>query len=141
MIRCMKTWRVLVLLVLSVLLPWRSAMAGTMPVAAAPAPLQVPPGPTDTHAHVQHTGDASACPHHTASDSCSQASCHETAGHGLHDSDHAGHSLCDVCNGPALGPVSALPMPAHGSPVGPVHGAVRFASRVLPIGHKPPIPV
>lgn len=151
----MTSWRVLVLLVLSVLLPWRSAMAITMPVNATPAPPTATHAPSlaDTHGHaavhalshpVLHadahaaavTDGAASCPHHAALDGCTPTVCHDSPNP---DSSHS-HSLCDVCNGPALGPVSALPLPTHASPVGPAHGAVRFASRALPIGHKPPIP-
>ena len=65
MMRCMKNWRVLVLLVLSVLLPWRSAMANTMFLAAAQAPLQVVLSPMDTTAHAQAGPAPSDCPHHS----------------------------------------------------------------------------
>ena len=138
MMRCIKNWRVLVLLVLSVLLPWRSAMANTMLVAAAQAPLQGVLSPMDTTAHPQAGPVASDCPHHSGMASpMAMPLDHETADPGVHDS----HSLCDVCNGPALGPVSVQRLSPHGSPVGPADGPVRFASLVLPTVQKPPIPV
>lgn len=135
MIVHMKSWRTLVLLVLSVLLPWRSAMSITMPVTTAPPALQAGLTLADSRAHA-HDETASG-PHHGSLEASAADACHASL---EADTQHS-HSLCDVCNGPALGPVSALPLPAHTSPVGPVHGAVHFASRAVPIVHKPPIPV
>lgn len=140
----MKLWRVLLLMVLTVLLPLRSALAVTMGLPVAPTPAQ-------TQTHVQESGkpllvshlDAAPCPHHAMDASSADAGMIAETAH--HTAPHDGqpglsHLLCDVCNGPALSARIPVLGVMHASPLDRPERIERFDSVVLPIGHKPPIP-
>ena len=124
----MNMWRVLLLLVLTVVLPVRGALAVTMGMASG-----VPGGIT----HSAATAEA-PCPHHAQAVEPAPAApmAHSDDSHSEHT-----HLLCDVCNVLALG--VSVPVTAR-TEVRPAHRpqrSERFASVVPPIGHKPPIPV
>lgn len=145
----MKFWRVMLVMVLTVLLPLRSALAVTMGLPEAARPAQTQPaqdiGPVAVH-------DDPPCPHHAAHAKASSPDTshaapapHDAQAAESHPGPHAGHPgqahlLCDVCNGPALSPRPLILGQGHASPLGVPPRIERFASVVLPIGHKPPIP-
>lgn len=150
----MKLWRVWLLLVLGVLLPVRAALAVTMAL-----PVTGLPGTT---AALQADARHAPCLHHEGlSDDAAGSGIgdpaghvgadpadgqrhdmpqHEGPGHDTHSAQgHSTHLLCDVCNVPALQATLALQLSPHAQPIGTPHRSERFASVVLPIGHKPPI--
>lgn len=125
----MRSWRFVLLLVLTVLLPLRSAMAltmglpnaGTMPGTTAIASVEEAP-----------------CPHHAAPESPLLST--DSSAHGSHHGQSPSHLLCDLCNVPALGQTAELATGTSLQPFGVAPRSERFVSVVLPIGHKPPIP-
>ncbi len=157
----MKSGRVLLLLVLTVLLPLRSALAVTMglPVtepptrqtpatATAPSPVQAvvmtdqqsgsqahapAHSPAPPHPLAEVPEEAPHCPHHAAPADATGSG--HPAGHPAQ-----AHLLCDVCNGPALSAALVSRLGGTPAPLGIPERIERFASVVLPIGHKPPIP-
>ncbi len=127
----MTLWRVILLLVLTVVLPVRGALAVTMGMSAgAPASAAHSAAPVDADAPCPHHAQAAE---HTPSTPVSHGDVDEHSGHA--------HLLCDVCNVLALD----VSMPANertdARPTHPPQGSERFSSVVLPMGHKPPIPV
>jgi hypothetical protein len=124
----MKLWRVVLLLVLTLVLPVRGALAVSMGMA-----VDAPP----SAAHSAAPADA-PCPHHAPAADHTQAAApqHGDDGHSAHT-----HLLCDVCNVLALSVPIVAAERAGTRPTHAVQGSERFSSVVLPIGHKPPIPV
>lgn len=130
--------RHLLLALMIALLPLRAwvgdAMAVSMwgavanPHAAAHAACPDHAG-TSGPASAQHPAEHGAQPtEHPSADSA----------HSAQNSQHA-HSVCDVCNGPALAGAAH-----HSAAAAQVHArltppATRFASAALPQGTKPPI--
>lgn len=131
-------------MVLSVLLPVRTAFAVTMALPASAMPGNL--------SSLQAGTPPTPCPHHDdpsaaatlpmegglAGVDADQAPSHH-ATHTHPAQTHTSHLLCDVCNVPALQASERLPLRPHAPPVGTPHRSERFASVVLPIGHKPPI--
>lgn len=124
----MNMWRVLLLLVLTVVLPVRGALAVTMGMASGvPASVTHSAAPADA-----------PCPHHAQSGEQAPAA---PMAHSDDSHNENTHLLCDVCNVLALG--VSVPVTAR-TDVRPAHTpqrSERFSSVVPPIGHKPPIPV
>lgn len=143
----MMSWRVLLLMVLTVLLPLRSALAVTMGLPVAPQPVSAQPH-AQVSAQATHTlhaidSNESPCPHHAmaahpSDTGTSDAAADDTDGHNGHPGQ--AHLLCDVCNGPALSARIPVLGVMHALPLGRPERIERFDSVVLPIGHKPPIP-
>jgi hypothetical protein len=126
----MRLWRVVLLLVLTLVLPLRGALAVSMGMA-------VDAPPSAAHSAAPAKADA-PCPHHAPAADHTQAAApqHGDAGHSAHT-----HLLCDVCNVLALSVPIVAAERADTRPTHAVQGSERFSSVVLPIGHKPPIPV
>lgn len=125
----MRSWRCFLLMVLTVLLPLRGALALTMGAPDA--------GPLTTVTATASAEEA-PCPHHAASESPLEGA--DNSAHNSHHSQSQSHLLCDLCNVPAMGQQARTSPGAQALPIGVPHRNERFASVVLPIGHKPPIP-
>jgi hypothetical protein len=126
----MKLWRVVLLLVLTLVLPVRGALAVSMGMAVE-APIGMAHSAAPANADVP-------CPHHA------QPTDHALAAPSDHNDDHHSahtHLLCDVCNVLALNVPIPVAKRADTRPVHAAQGNERFSSVVPPIGHKPPIPV
>jgi len=118
----MNWWRVVLLTLLTVLMPVRGALGVTMPLAHDAHPSTV-------------SGAEQPCPHHTVE---------APAAHGEHLAAQPGtdsHALCDVCHLMAMQVAAPSAPTAHTEPVDAAPRRERFASVLLPPGHKPPIPV
>ena len=113
-------------MLLTVLLPLRSALALTMGLQAC-----------GDHANISLMAAAEPlpCAHHGADISPQHA-----PQDSLHSDPGQSHLLCDICNVPALGQTAELVTGTSLLPVGLAPRSERFVSVVLPIGHKPPIP-
>ena len=126
----MRSWQCVLLMVLTVLLPLRSALGLTMGMSGAGALIGTAAALTSAH--------EASCPHHA--DSKSPVESHHDSAPGSHHGQDRGHLLCDICNVPALDLQTRTSPGAQALPIGVPHRSERFASVVLPIGHKPPIP-
>jgi hypothetical protein len=125
----MCTWRWVLLILLTVLLPLRGAMALSMGLADAD---------TLPRTTAMTSAEEAPCPHHAASHKPLESP-HNSA-HDTHHGQSQAHLLCDLCNVPALGQQVHCAPGTQALPIGVPHRSEHFASVVLPIGHKPPIP-
>ena len=122
-------WRWVLLILLTVLLPLRGAMALSMGLADAD---------TLPRTTAMTSAEEAPCPHHAQSGEQAPAA---PMAHSDDSHNENTHLLCDVCNVLALG--VSVPVTAR-TDVRPAHTpqrSERFSSVVPPIGHKPPIPV
>jgi hypothetical protein len=124
----MKLWRVVLLLVLTLVLPVRGALAVSMGMAVE-APIGMAHSAAPANADVP-------CPHHAQPTDHTLAADHNDDHHSAHT-----HLLCDVCNVLALNVPIPVAKRADTRPTHAAQGNERFSSVVPPIGHKPPIPV
>lgn len=115
----MRRWFVIFLIVL---LPWRAWAGDAMTLAMA--------APAGTEGHcAEHTLEAASS--HGESDAAMTQ---------VGTDSSAPHTVCDICNGPAMTATPRLgvetgPLPQAHQTAGPV----RFASALPRPGHKPPI--
>ena len=133
----MSLWRVILLLVLTVVLPVRGALALTMGMSMD-TPFETPQSGVHSAALAK---TEVPCPHHVQADAPTAPASVSHSDMGDHSSSTHTHLLCDVCNVLALG--VSVPVTAR-TDVRPAHTpqrSERFSSVVPPIGHKPPIPV
>lgn len=127
----------MLLIVLTVLLPLRSTLALTMGL-----PDSGMVSGAGAYAAVMANTEETPCPHH-ATGASPHGSDSDTPLHSQPDSPHGSshaHLLCDICNVPALDLQTRASPGTQLLPIGVPHRNERFASVVLPIGHKPPIP-
>lgn len=133
----MSLWRVILLLVLTVVLPVRGALALNMGMSMD-TPIETPQSGVHSAALAK---TEVPCPHHVQADAPTAPASVSQNDMGDHSSSAHTHLLCDVCNVLAL----SVSIPAtERADIQPTHapqGSERFSSVVLPIGHKPPIPV
>jgi len=135
--------RHLLLALLIALLPLRAWAGDAMAISMLGQPAA-------TAEAAAFANESASCPDHAAQwppgPATGHALNHSAHGMGEHvvDASHAGqdhhqHSVCDVCNGPALGaaqPSAATPAQVHAVLA---HSAERFASIAPQQGIRPPI--
>lgn len=133
----MSLWRVILLLVLTVVLPVRGALALTMGMSMD-TPIDTPQSGVHSTALAQ---TEAPCPHHAQTDAPTASGSVSHSDMGDHGTSAHTHLLCDVCNVLALSVSIPATERADTRPTHAPQGSERFSSVVLPIGHKPPIPV